>query len=38
LQRGFWYGNLREGDHAEDIIMAEKIVLKWMFKKSIGRA
>jgi hypothetical protein len=33
LHRGFWCGNLREGDHSEDLVIDKRIVLKWIFKK-----
>jgi hypothetical protein len=29
----FWWGNLREVDHFEDISVDWKIILKWIFKK-----
>jgi hypothetical protein len=31
--RGFWWGNLRERDHFEDLAVDSKITLKWVFKK-----
>ena len=27
---GFWFGNLRERDHSEDIAIDGKIILKWI--------
>ena len=29
----FWWGNLRERDHFEDLGVDGGIILKWMFKK-----
>jgi hypothetical protein len=29
----FWWGNLRERDHFEDVGIDGKIILKWTFKK-----
>jgi len=28
--KGFWFGNLRERDHSEDIGIDGKIILKWI--------
>jgi hypothetical protein len=33
---GFWWGNLREGDHLEDAGVDLKIILRWIFRKSNG--
>jgi hypothetical protein len=27
---GFWWGNLREGDHLEDLSLDGRIILKWI--------
>jgi hypothetical protein len=29
---GFWWGNLREGDHFENLAVDGRIILKWIFK------
>jgi hypothetical protein len=29
---GFWWGNLREGDHLEDPGVDERIILIWVFE------
>jgi len=34
----FWWGNLRERDHLEDLNVDRWIILKWIFKKKDGRA
>jgi hypothetical protein len=30
---GFWWGNLREGDHLEDAGVDGRIILRWIFRK-----
>jgi hypothetical protein len=36
LHTGFWWGNLRKGDHLEDPGVDRRIILKWIFKKWDG--
>ena len=35
---GFWWENLREGNHLEDPGVDGKVILKWTFEKWIGRS
>jgi len=30
---GFWWRNLREGDHLEDSGVDGRIILRWIFRK-----
>jgi hypothetical protein len=36
VHTGFWWGDLRERDHFEDIDLDGRIILKWIFKKWDG--
>ena len=36
VDTGFWWGNLRVGDHSEHPDVDGKIILKWIFEKWIG--
>jgi hypothetical protein len=38
LHPGFWWGDLREGDHLGDPDVDGRIVLKWIFKTGDGWA
>jgi hypothetical protein len=33
VHRGFWWGNLREGDYIEKPGTGGRIILKWIFEK-----
>ena len=34
---GFWWGNLRDRDHLEDIGIDRRIILEWILEKLVGR-
>jgi hypothetical protein len=36
VHTGFWWGDLREGDHFKDPGIDGRIILKWIFKKWDG--
>jgi hypothetical protein len=36
MHKGFWWGNLRKGDHLKDPSIDGKIMLKWIFEKWVG--
>jgi hypothetical protein len=36
VHTGFWWGNLRERDHLEDLDIDGRIILKWIFWKWDG--
>jgi len=29
----FWWGNLREGDHLDNLVIGGRIILRWIFRK-----
>jgi hypothetical protein len=33
VHTGFWWGDVREGDHLGDAGVDGKIILKWIFRK-----
>jgi hypothetical protein len=37
VYKRFWWGNLRERDHVGDPDVDGRIILRWIFKKWVGR-
>jgi hypothetical protein len=33
VHAGFWWGNVREGDHLEDLGVDGRLILKWILKQ-----
>jgi hypothetical protein len=33
VHTGFWWGNLKERDHLEELSVDVRIVLRWIFRK-----
>jgi hypothetical protein len=33
---GFWWGNMKERDHLEELGIDERILLRWIFRKWVG--
>ena len=38
MRTGFWWGNLMEGAHLEDLDIDGRIIAKWIFRKWDGEA
>jgi hypothetical protein len=38
VHTGFWWEDLREGDHLGDLGVDERILLKWIFERWGGEA
>ena len=36
VHTGFWWDNLRERDHLEDLDVDGRLIFKWMFRKWNG--
>jgi hypothetical protein len=36
VRTGFWWGNLREGDHLDESGVGGRIILRWIFRKRCG--
>jgi hypothetical protein len=35
VHTGFWWGDMREGDHLEDLGVNWRIILKWIIKSLV---
>ena len=33
---GFWWGDLREGEHLEELVVDIRIILKWISSSGMG--
>jgi hypothetical protein len=38
VHTGFWWGDLREREHLENLGIGGRIILKWVFKEWYGEA
>ena len=38
VHSGFWWGNLSERDHLENLGLDGRLILKWIFKKRDGES
>ena len=38
VHTGFWWGNLMERNHLEELGIDSRITLKWIFKEWVGEA
>jgi len=38
VYKGFWWGNLGDRDHLEDLGVDGRIILRWIFRKWDGGA
>ena len=37
VHNGFWRGKVRERDHLEDTGVDEKVLIKWILRKSVDK-
>jgi hypothetical protein len=37
MHTGFWWGKVREKDHLEDKGVDERVIIKWILRKSVGK-